>query len=75
VRTSLCSETFPHNFVEELRTAAIPTISGTRALDREDLGRIAPGAKADFVMVDITHPAMQPRSGAQHSLCLFAGDR
>lgn len=43
-----------------LRTAtaaevfAAATLGGARALGREDLGRLAPGAKADLVIVDLT---------------------
>ena len=37
------------------------TVGGARALGRDDLGRLAPGAKADLVLVDLDHPAMQPR--------------
>jgi len=30
------------------------TLGGAKALDRDDLGRLAPGAKADIVLVDLT---------------------
>ena len=36
------------------------TIGGARALGREDIGRLATGCRADFVLVDITHPMMRP---------------
>jgi 5-methylthioadenosine/S-adenosylhomocysteine deaminase len=36
------------------------TIGGANALQRGDIGRIAPGAKADLVLVDVNHPSMQP---------------
>src|SRR5262249_33922236 len=36
------------------------TIAGSRALGRDDLGRIAVGAKADLALVDLSHPLMQP---------------
>jgi 5-methylthioadenosine/S-adenosylhomocysteine deaminase len=95
VNLGIGTDTFPHNFTEELRTAAIlarvaavqthavtagdiftaATIGGARALGRDDLGRIAPGAKADFVMVDITHPAMQPLYDPVRSLVYAAGER
>lgn len=32
------------------------TLSGARALGRDDLGRLAPGAKADLVIVDLDQP-------------------
>jgi 5-methylthioadenosine/S-adenosylhomocysteine deaminase len=95
VNLGIGTDTFPHNFVEELRTAAIlariaagnahavtaakiftaATIGGARALGRDDLGRISPGAKADFVMVDISHPAMQPLYDPIRSLIYAAGER
>jgi len=95
VNLGIGTDTFPHNFIEELRTAAIlarvaagqvhavtaadiftaATIGGARALGRDDLGRITPGAKADFVMVDITHPAMQPLYDPIRSLVYAAGER
>jgi len=95
VNLGIGTDTFPQNFVEELRTAAIlariaagnahavtaadiftaATIGGARALGRGDLGRIAPGAKADFMMVDITHPAMQPLYDPVRSMVYAAGER
>lgn len=46
-----------------------------RALGRDDLGRMAPGARADFLMVDIEHPAMQPLYDPVRSLLYAAGER
>jgi cytosine/adenosine deaminase-related metal-dependent hydrolase len=47
--------------IERDRTAATArdvfnaaTLGGAKALDRSDLGRLAPGAKADIVVVDLT---------------------
>jgi hypothetical protein len=51
------------------------TTGGARALRRDDLGRITPGAKSDFVMVDITHPTMQPLYDPIRSLVYAAGER
>ena len=36
------------------------TLGAARALGREDLGRIAAGAKADLALVDLRHPSMRP---------------
>ena len=94
VNLGIGTDTFPHNFVEELRTTAIlarvaagqahavgaadiftaATIGG-RTLGRDDLGRMAPGARADFLMVDIEHPAMQPLYDPVRSLLYAAGER
>ena len=46
------------------------TIGGARALGRDDIGRLAPGCRADLVLVDV-HPsddAAGARSGAQPDL-------
>ena len=51
------------------------TIGGARALRRSDIGRLAPGCRADFVLVDCTHPAMQPCRDPLQSLIYSAGDR
>jgi cytosine/adenosine deaminase-related metal-dependent hydrolase len=52
------AETVTDHSAAELFTAA--TVGGARALRREDIGRIAVGAKADLVLVDLEHPAMRP---------------
>ena len=36
------------------------TLNAARALGREDLGRLAPGAKADLVLVDFRRPHLSP---------------
>ena len=51
------------------------TIGGARALGRDDIGRLAPGCRADFVLVDITHPQMRPARDPVRSLIYAAGDR
>ena len=51
------------------------TIGGARALGRDDIGRLAPGCRADFVVVDATHPRMQPNHDPVRSLIYAAGDR
>ena len=45
------------------------------ALGRDDLGRIAVGAKADLVLVDLDHPLMQPVRDPLRSLVYHAADR
>src|SRR5215469_13849312 len=51
------------------------TIGGARALMRDDLGRIAPGSKADLVLVDLTVPQMRPPRDPLRSFIYHAADR
>lgn len=51
------------------------TVNGARALGRDDIGRLAPGCRADIVLVDITHPRMRPARDPVRSLIYAAGDR
>jgi 5-methylthioadenosine/S-adenosylhomocysteine deaminase len=51
------------------------TAGGARALGRDDLGKLAPGAKADWVSVDLSHPYMRPVRDPLRSLIFSAGDR
>ena len=51
------------------------TLGGAKALGRGDIGRLAPGAKADLVLVDVTHPAMRPLRDPLRSLIYVAADR
>lgn len=51
------------------------TIGGARALGRDDIGRLAPGCRADLVLVDVTHPMMRPARDPVRSLIYAAGDR
>ncbi len=62
---------------------AVPTTSvfeaatseAAKALGRDDLGRLAEGAKADFVVVDCKVPEMQPLYDPLRSLIHTAADR
>ena len=57
----------------ELFTMA--TSGGADILGRGDLGRLAPGCRADLVLVDLNHPAMRPGYDPVRSLLYAAGDR
>jgi 5-methylthioadenosine/S-adenosylhomocysteine deaminase len=95
VNMGIGTDTTPHNFVEEMRKAAVlariaardietvttsdlfhaATIGGAKALMRDDLGRIAPGKKADLVLVDLTVPQMRPVRDPLRSFIFHAADR
>jgi cytosine/adenosine deaminase-related metal-dependent hydrolase len=51
------------------------TVGGAQALLREDLGRLAHGAKADLVVVDLECVDMQPARDPLRSLVFHAADR
>ncbi|KAB0264234.1 amidohydrolase family protein [Microvirga brassicacearum] len=64
--------------VFDLDTAGIfsaATIGGAKALGRTDIGRLAPCAKADLVLVDLAHPAMQPVHDPLRNLLHCAAER
>ena len=57
--------------VDLLRTEhvfEIATLGAAKALGRDDLGRLAPGARADIVLVDLKHPSMRPLRDPLRSL-------
>jgi cytosine/adenosine deaminase-related metal-dependent hydrolase len=66
---------------EDLRAASTAdvfeaaTVGGARALQRDDLGRLAPGMKADLVLVDLTDPGMVPARDPLRSLVYTAAER
>lgn len=80
VNMGIGTDTFPSDFIQEMRMAAVmgkmtgrstfavsakdifyaATVNGARALGREDLGRIAPGCKADFSVVRLDNIEMAP---------------
>lgn len=51
------------------------TLGGARLLGRDDIGRLAVGAKPDVVLVDLMHPMMQPRREPLRSLIYAAAER
>lgn len=51
------------------------TAGGAKALMRDDIGRLTPGAKADIVLVDLHHPDMMPARDPLRSLVFHAADR
>ena len=51
------------------------TAGGAAALMRDDIGRLAPGKKADLVLVDLECPQMQPARDPLRSFVYHAADR
>jgi cytosine/adenosine deaminase-related metal-dependent hydrolase len=51
------------------------TIGGAKALMRDDLGRLRPGAKADIVLLDLDLPLMRPGRDPLRNLIYTAADR
>lgn len=51
------------------------TVGGAAALGRDDLGRLAPGMKADIVLVDLTDLGMMPARDPLRSLIYTAAER
>jgi cytosine/adenosine deaminase-related metal-dependent hydrolase len=53
----------------------VATVGGARALGRDDIGRVARGAKADLALIDLDHPSMQPVRDPLRSLVFSALER
>ena len=95
INIGLGTDTFPHNFIDEMRWATVlckvaaenveatslaqvfdaATVGGAKALRRSDLGRLAPGCKADLSLVDLAHPSLQPVRDPLNSLVFSGLDR
>jgi len=95
INIGLGTDTFPHNFIDEMRWATVlckvsaqnveatsladvleaATVGGATALRRDDIGRLAAGAKADLSLVDLAHPSLQPLHDPLKSLVFSGLDR
>jgi cytosine/adenosine deaminase-related metal-dependent hydrolase len=95
INMGIGTDTYPHNFIEEMRNAVYiaraaagrlddtfasdvfnaATIGGAKALRRDDIGRLAGGAKSDIVLVDVTDRNMRPLYDPLRGLIFVAGER
>jgi len=78
MRSTLSTARLIGESVDDLSTGDVfnaATIGGARALGRDDIGRIAPGCKADLALVDIGHVSMRPLREPLRSLLYVAAER
>ena len=78
MRTALINARIAGGTVFDVSTADIfevATLAGARALGRSDIGRITKGAKADFSLIDLKHPGMQPVYDPLRNLLHCAAER
>jgi len=61
------------NYFSEFYRAA--TLGGAKALGREDLGRLAPGAKADIIVIDLNGYHMGTIDDPLRTICLAGSGR
>ena len=63
MRTALLLSKVSSGHVDLLRTEdifEIATLGAAKGLNRTDIGRLAAGAKADIVLIDLKHPYLRP---------------
>jgi 5-methylthioadenosine/S-adenosylhomocysteine deaminase len=68
----MAEDVYDHRTADVFNAA---TLGGARALGRSDIGRLSVGAKADIVLVDVTHRNMRPVRDPVRSLIYAAADR
>lgn len=76
-RALICSRVAGKS-VFDIKTSDIldmATLAGANALGRKDIGRIAVGARPDFSLIDLNHPAMQPVYDPLRNLLHCAAER
>lgn len=65
----------PRHTASTARVFHAATIGAARLLGRDDIGRLAPGAKADLVVCDLTEPNMLPMRDPLRNLIYSSGGR
>lgn len=65
----------PRHSCSTARVFHAATIGAARMLGRDDLGRLAPGARADLVVCDLTEPNMVPLRDPLRNLIHSSGGR
>ena len=78
MRHALINSRLMSGDVYDLRTSDVfnaATTGGAAILGRDDIGRLAPGLKADLFMADLRHPAMRPVRDPLASLIYVAAER
>lgn len=81
LRVWLGTDTLPLHMSEQMRETGTgdvlhaATVSGAQSPGHEDIGRLCAGAKADLVLVNVAHPAMQPLHDPLRSLVYVVAGR
>jgi 5-methylthioadenosine/S-adenosylhomocysteine deaminase len=95
VNVALGTDTYPMNFIAEMRWAAVlarvvegnfqagrprdifnsATLAGCKFIQRQDLGRLMPGAKADILIIDLNHMASAPHHDPIKALIDYGDSR
>ena len=78
MRTAVILSRVAEKRIQGITTADVfhaATVGSAKALGRDDIGRLAAGAKADIVLVDTSHPAMKPVRDPLRSLIYTAAER
>lgn len=65
----------PRHRFDTARVFTAATVGGADAIGRQDLGRLAVGARADIIVADLEHPSMEPTRDPLRSIVYAGADR